>query len=125
METVGKLYNGVKALISIGQKLKEAEIRIEFNQRVLELQEDVFALQDELRGLRDENEALKTRLDIGERLIPNENAYWLKKPDGGYDGPFCFGCWDGRDRLVRLIADQRLSICSKCTFQLTTPNPPG
>jgi hypothetical protein len=72
----------------------------------------------ENRRLREDIRLRKEASDIGDRLIVNDNAYFLTRteqelPD---DGPFCMTCWDTERKLVRERkgATEGTHFCAYC-----------
>ena len=69
----------------------------------LSLREENAQLRDRIREL--ERVAEHAR-ELGE-MVPTNNGYWRRKPDGTWDGPFCIRCADVEKKLVRLPEAER------------------
>ena len=57
---------------------------------------------------------MKERLKIKEKLIPENNAYWLKGENDSKDGPFCTRCWDKDNKLIRLYSSPQRDLFGRC-----------
>jgi hypothetical protein len=80
-------------------KVADAVNNLELYKKLSELQNSVYSLEEENRALKEELRRRDEQRDIGSRLHPKDNAYYLddgKEPDG----PFCLRCWDVDRKLV-------------------------
>ncbi|MBI1929150.1 hypothetical protein HYR99_33505 [Candidatus Poribacteria bacterium] len=56
----------------------------------------------EIARLKKEMEDLKEKLKTRDSLEFEDDAYWIKKPDGTKDGPYCSKCYDTEQKTVRM-----------------------
>ena len=104
--------------MSIFQTLKStADVLLEVNKieqykQILEVQSQLLQMQDDIYNLKIENRDLKDRLINKEKLKHSRNSYWIQQDDKN-DGPFCTGCWDKDNNLVRFTEHER-STYGKC-----------
>ena len=87
-------------LKSIGKVLQEAG-KIEQYQKILETQKELLEMQKTLADLENENKELKSKLGTKEKLVYENNVYWIKNKDGK-DGPYCSCCWDSKKKTIRM-----------------------
>ncbi|WP_072390352.1 hypothetical protein [Hyphomicrobium sp. CS1GBMeth3] len=78
---------------------------LEAQERIVELREAHLNLREEVLRLREENRLLRDRIAVSTALTFDRYYYWRVIGDGK-DGPFCQTCWDGGQKLVRLIPER-------------------
>jgi hypothetical protein len=88
-------------------------------EKLIDAYRDIVELDDTNRQLKRENTEqqttiteLKRRPEIAAKLRHGKpdfgpGSYFLKKDDGGEDGPYCTTCWDVNGLLVRQHHSQR------------------
>lgn len=101
-----------QTLKSIAEVLLEAN-KIEQYKQILEAQSQLLEMQESIYNLKSENTELKEKLIIKEKLIHDRNSYWIEQDEGKKDGPFCTGCWDNKNKLIRLETNDASVYC-KC-----------
>lgn len=74
---------------------------LDYFKLVWELLKRIFKYIKRIKHLEEENKKLKEALEIKEKLIFENDAYWINK-NRGKDGPFCTRCYDVEGRKVRL-----------------------
>jgi hypothetical protein len=92
------LIDTIKELASTAQKVGQ----IELYRQILDLQGQALELAEDRARLRSELEAIRQSADVRVRLLFHDNRYWLRRDGATPDGPFCSGCMDSKERLVRL-----------------------
>ena len=93
------VVDNIKEITGLIQKIDN----IELYRKILDLHAEVLGLVDENRGLRDKVQALEGRLAVRENLVFQGSVYIIRNDDGSSKGPFCTGCWDGKNLLARLV----------------------
>lgn len=99
-------------------KVAETVNNIDLYKKLSELQNSVYGLEEENRALKEELRRRDEQRDIGGRLHPKDNAYYLD--DGKQlDGPFCLRCWDVDKKLVRERhgATAGTHYCPECSYR--------
>jgi hypothetical protein len=113
------IIDELKALASLALDMKSRQL----HEKVMGLMTQVYDLHDENRTLREQVHELREKLtekertdEILARRMHRSNAYWV---DG--DGPYCTGCWDGKDRQTRMatFSDGRAE-CPVCKSMVHT-----
>lgn len=106
------IIDEIKSIAGTIQKIGN----IDLHKQILGLQAQVMDLLEENRNLKEENAALKKKMSIEGELSFRNDAYWLPKPNGKHDGPFCSNCWDTRSMLVRMHSteDPGYKLCPHC-----------
>ncbi|MDD4594715.1 MAG: hypothetical protein PHY33_06360 [Methanobacteriaceae archaeon] len=105
------LYEGIKDVASIVQKADN----IELYEKLLDLQRDALDILDENKSLKERIRELENNLNIEEKLLFKDNAYYLEQKDKEPDGPFCSVCWDRDKKLIRLHFDSGTRYdCNVC-----------
>jgi len=90
-------YKEIAELLKRGLTIEAQEKIMELRVGALELQEENLKLRQRVRDLESEV-AVSRHLTFEART----GLYWLQKPDGSQDGPFCSVCYDQHKRLARL-----------------------
>lgn len=104
-----------KGLISDILKVAEVAKNPELRRQILDLKELQLDQQEEIIRLREENQSLKQKLKNSSDLIFKKPFYYKQFEDGNYDGPFCTGCYDDKEKFVRLFQrTESLWICPVC-----------
>ena len=87
----------------IAELLKKG-LTIEAQEKIMELRTGALEIQEENLKLRERVKKLESELALATDLIfePVHGLYWMRKPDGSQDGPFCVICYDQHQRLARL-----------------------
>ena len=69
-----------------------------------------------------ENGGLKGELEIGTSMEFDGKAYWLRKPDGTKDGPYCPNCYKTRSKTVQMQKETPSKVrtyhCPDCKLQV-------
>jgi hypothetical protein len=98
------------AIVKIVKDLGNAELLSE----IIDLKHEIVDIEEKNLSLRKENNDLKKAFEIKADLEFSDNAYWMKK-EGGYDGPFCTGCWDDKHKLIRVTSEPKeVPSCPVC-----------
>ncbi len=84
-------------------KLVQALGNVEVSRKMIAVQADFLELLEKNRQLQDEIHELREQLQrerrtdkLLSRRTHRNNAYWIG------DAPYCTGCWDDKDKPVRL-----------------------
>jgi hypothetical protein len=105
------LLDSVRLAIELADKVKNVELK----ETLLKVRLEAVDQGEEVVRLRQENLELRQAAELRESLLFRDNVYWKRTGDGPEDGPFCQKCFDGGQRLVRLVDDQRDRWrCSVC-----------
>ncbi len=100
-------------LKSVGKVLQDAG-KIEQYQQILIAQEKMLEMQKKINDITEENRSLNDRLKVKDALLFESDAYWILK-DGKKDGPFCSGCWDRDNKLIRMHSYNKTKhACPAC-----------
>src|SRR4051794_24662708 len=85
-------------------ELLKKGLTLEAQEKIMELRVGALELQEENLKLRDRVNQLESELAVSRDLTfeAPTGLYWLQKPDGSRDGPFCAICYDQHRRLARL-----------------------
>lgn len=121
LTTISGLLVSLKALIGMAKDVNDVEFNgkvIDIQQKVLDLQAKFAELQGENDELRNQNRQLKEASDISKSVIFHDHAQWKKNEDGTEEGPFCASCWTGPDKLlhraqIHTVDGGRVKFC--CT----------
>ncbi len=108
-------YKEITELLKKGLTLEAQEKIMELRVGALELQEDNLKLRERVRHLESE---LTLARDFSFEAATG--LYWLAKPEGSRDGPFCAVCHDEHKRIARLHdgrnrAAQSRWLCMICS----------
>jgi hypothetical protein len=96
-----------ETLKSIANAFREAD-KIEQYRQINEAMAKLKEMENQLTEFEKENKLLKEKLKIKDDLTVSNDAYWLKS---NKDGPFCKGCWDDNNKLIRLKDDYECPVC--------------
>jgi len=88
MTAVTGALTALRALTGIAKDVNN----IEFNQKIIELQQKLLDIQIDYGTLLDENRALKAEIEAGKAYELHHSVVWRKLPEGGEAGPFCPIC---------------------------------
>ena len=88
MTAVTGALAALKALTGIAKDVNN----IEFNQKIIELQQKLLDIQIDYSALLDENRALKAEIEAGKAYELHHSVIWKKLRDGSEAGPFCPIC---------------------------------
>ena len=74
----------------------------------LELKLAIVDLKEQILDLRQENLKLKEKFLKQEsyNMKFKSNAYYNMRENGEMEGPYCSGCWDGKNIAVRLHCEE-------------------
>jgi hypothetical protein len=100
-------------------KLVQQMDNIELYKKIIDFQLELIDLVEQNRTLRTEIILLHEKLELKEKLIYENNAYWIKKDDDSKDGPFCSNCWDTKNLTVRMLIydnEEKYHSCPNCKF---------
>ncbi len=92
------LYDNIKDVASLIQKADNLELY----SKILNVQKEAMDLLEENRNLRNKIYELQEKNKLKDSVEYIEDAYYVKKEDGTYDGPFCRVCWDKDENLIRM-----------------------
>jgi hypothetical protein len=87
-------YKDIVDLIKKGANLEAQE-------KILELREAALELQEENISLREEIKSIKDKMELTRSMVFEGGVYYIDK-DGELTGPFCPGCHDSNQKLVRM-----------------------
>ena len=115
MEVIDKLRAISEAVV----KVRDAKLKADLQDRILDLQGDCFTLQEKNAALLEENGKLKGQLQQVEdrqqllaQLKHERNAYWKD------DKPYCVACVHReRPRLIPLSTKGIGGVCPECKTQ--------
>lgn len=103
----------------------DAGLKIELNQKIIDLQTAASDLIQEKSDLIAENSKLKEKIKVLEDQLKQtdslefkDGAYWTK--DG--DGPFCSRCWESDTKKIRVQKDSYYAQmkCPECGNEYMT-----
>src|SRR5882724_287897 len=79
-------------------------LTLEAQEKIMQLRVGALELQEENLKLKERVKQLEGELAVSQDLLfePTTGLYWMQKPDGSRDGPFCAVCYDEHKRLARL-----------------------
>lgn len=111
------IVDNIKDAVKLAQTVGNTELYHKLNA----VQMDFLELSEKARQLQDENHELREKLRQKERLdellnkrTHRDNAYWV-----GDDGPYCTGCWDSKDKAVRMRTEGNgYAVCPICKNQV-------
>jgi len=110
LEVADKVIDGIKAAREVAKQVKNAELQSQMADLVsatADLKMETADLKAEILSLREENERLKRDLELRQNLEYFHNAYWLRRDDGTFEGPFSPRPWELKDRMVRMKYNQQ------------------
>ena len=121
---ISTLLSSLKSATDIAKFLKESDISLEKAEAKLKLAELYEALAEvkmQLADVRDlliekdeEIRKLQDEKKIKGNMVFDQTYYWLETPEGK-KGPFCIACYDGEERLARLVEKPKGRwICGVC-----------
>ncbi|MNP74286.1 hypothetical protein D3C76_1711420 [compost metagenome] len=87
------------------------------------MQKDAMDLVQENRDLKDRIRILETEIRHRAAVEYIEDAYYVKKENGEFDGPFCRVCWDSDKKLMRMSKGDYVggkAACMVCNFVART-----
>lgn len=87
----------------------------------LELKSAIIDLKEQVLDLRQENLKLKEKLIKQEsyNMKFRSNAYYNICGNGEMEGPYCSGCWDGKNMAVRLhCRETGYTCCPVCKKEM-------
>ena len=93
---INSLYNGIKELGKIYQKIDNIEIQ----KKLLDLSEQALEMQNEILKLQEENTKLKQKEDILSKIERHKDAYITLKDDKEKI-IYCANCWDSKGILIQ------------------------
>jgi hypothetical protein len=88
----------LRALTSIAKDVNN----IEFNQKIIEMQQKLLEIQIDYGNLLDENRALKDELEASKAYDFHHSVIWKKLSDGNETGPFCPICLAEKKMIMPL-----------------------
>ena len=109
------LYDSVKEVAGIIQKADN----IELYSKILDVQKEAIDLIEENRKLKNKICELEETMNLKKSVRYIEDAYYIEKEDGTFDGPFCRVCWDTTGKLVRMSKGIYIggeAACKVCNF---------
>lgn len=111
MAIVKDIFDNVKTI----KEIAEATANLELKSAIVDLKEQILDLREENLQLK---EKLSKRDNFNMRF--EDNAYYNILADGKSDGPYCSGCWDGKNLAVRLHCDNvgRYACCPVCKKEI-------
>ncbi len=85
-------------------ELLKKGLTLQAQEKIMELRVGALELQEQNLKLRERVKQLEGELTLARDLVfePDTGLYWLRKPDGSRDGPFCAVCHDQDKKVVRL-----------------------
>lgn len=98
------IIGGIGSVIDLVRKAKELADKLknlEMKEVIVDLQGQLIDLKEQIVALREENVQLKAearKLALPPELTLKDGAYYTAVGEG----PFCTGCYDGRQKLHRL-----------------------
>lgn len=108
-----------RLVINAGPSLQKAELQLKLAEMVGALADARLQMADIKQVLDEKDEVIKQlrqALELKEKLVCQDSAYWLPNGQGARgDGPFCTNCFDGFQRLSRLVAADEPNVqCPNC-----------
>jgi hypothetical protein len=122
MPDVTTVVATLKSVVDLAKGVKDASVRIELQEKVLEAQGQLIDFQEELAAVRAENRELRDQLDL-RRMVVKDGMYY----DESGDGPFCPGRVDGKSIRCRVSKNPANGfwVCTVCGKSPPGTNPPG
>lgn len=93
----------------------------------LELKSAIIDLKEQILEIRQENLVLKERLmkQSSFNMVFKINSYYNVLDNGGWEGPYCSGCWDEKNVAVRLhTRDDGYACCPVCKNEVWLKDKP-
>ena len=119
------IVSAAKEAIALVKKIAETDVKIELQQKMLEVQAMALDLQEENTALKARLKATDNAAKLREELVLGHNAYYRKSDPRPI--PYCTACFDGKGKLISLadpdMAPGRL-ICPVCKWQSDNVRPP-
>ena len=88
MTAVTGALTALKSLTGIAKDVNN----IEFNQKIIKLQQKLLDIQTNFSALLDENRSLRSEIEAGKAYELHHSVLWKKLPDGSDLGPYCPIC---------------------------------
>ena len=105
----------IKTALELAKKAQSVELQGE----LLNIKEEYLKLQEENLQLKERNTELERRK--AEPVVFKPPSYFVTKPDGTEDGPFCQRCHDADGKLVRTHEfDNMAGVFRRCDQCKTT-----
>lgn len=108
------------------KKSKDPETQAALVELTAQLSEAIVEnanVKGELATLQSRLVELKRSTDLLALRETREGMYYLKSPPAGFDeGPYCTGCWNVNDKVVRLLFD---ATCPACKVHHKPPDLSG
>ena len=115
------IVENVKEAVKLVQQLDNVDLM----RKMMDVQTDAMDLFDQNTALKKEIERLEDALQTMAKVVVGVNSYWIVREGGGYDGPFCTGCWDSKNRLMRVIlTGSSVLQCPVCSTRVGHVAPP-
>ena len=93
------IYDIAKDAVSLIKDIPNAEIRMELQQKILDVQSQALELQAENEKLKKKIEELEDNKEIEAKIDPHKDGYFtLKDDDKGVR--YCGSCWGDRKKLI-------------------------
>ncbi|SCJ52537.1 Uncharacterised protein [uncultured Clostridium sp.] len=103
------LYENVKDALSLIQKTDNLELY----SKIIDVQKEAMDLLEENRNLKNRMHQLQEELNTKKSVEYIEDAYYVKRENGTYDGPYCRVCWDKDNKLIRMSIGSYNYGCSE------------
>lgn len=110
LEIADKVIDGIKAAREVAKRIENAELQNQMADLVIntaDLKMEMAELKAEIMDLREENAHLKREMELRRNLEYFHDAYWQRRDDGTFDGPFSPRPWDLKGKLVRMKFHQQ------------------
>lgn len=112
LSTIPMLLEGFKGLVSLADK----STRLEFNEKLIEIQQNLLNLQREYSEVIADNQRLTSelkgvldQLSMRANGFTEDGVYWQKNTGSTRQGPFCPVCFGNSGKLVPLLLGGALS----------------
>src|SRR3989344_8251113 len=106
---------GIFDVLKTAATIAKESGKLELQGEILGIYEKLLEQQKKISDLETDNKELKGKLKTRGDLKFEKNAYWILSEEKK-DGPFCTGCWDYENLLMRLhssMSDSSFYTCPK------------
>lgn len=108
---IGGALKAMRDVLALAKRINRAELKAEFQERILDLQGRLLEVQSEVGAIRAENERLHDQLALRHLDYRSDGMYW-----DGEDGPFCPSCVDAKGIRARVARNSGngFYVCEVC-----------
>lgn len=118
LEAINTSFDVMKKIKEVNEKISDAEIKM----FIADIGMELSTLKCSFADLLDENRELKNQIkelcSKKEEVLRVKNGLYYREDE---DGPFCTGCYDSKNKLIRLTSFGLDSYkCPVCNAQLNS-----